>query len=520
VAISGFLISCIKGILRGVFMAKYIVIILILAGVLFLTAEEEIDLSWNTPACRNEIEFSWLQDTDEVIPASIVVAQEYDLAISGWHKFAKSLSRYISLSDENEVFFQYQPTGRSDVWLQISLQTGADYATMADSTYFFSHYGWSMRGRIGDKLSFYSQFWTGHFSEDSDYVRENSPLIDSWLKHQDETFYLDNIRGKLLYTGKYLDTALGRGKYEIGSNIAGSIILDDSCNDYGYINLDCKLGDFRFSLLNASLTADSSSVNSSAEYENYRYNEDKYLTIHKLDWIPSEKLHLFLGEEVIYGSHSVEVSYMLPFNFIRAAEHNLGDHDNVIIFAGWEWRYNKHNLCYGNMVLDEMRKAEITGDWWGNKYAFQVGNSCHIGQNKLSLEFTAVRPWLYTHTSIFTRYSHDKKGLGFPEGSNLMQIATALDLKLSERLVVNCLAAFIRQGETGNNWSINYQNEITDIDNDETKWFGGNPANRYKLQSVISWQPLAHHWLKLGIESILQQDDDSVELYFSWFTRY
>ena len=502
-------------------MKKYIVLAVVLAGVLLLYSTENMNLVWNEPAVQNQVKFSWLQETEENIPVTInAIEKKYDLAIYSWQKFINSLGRYISYSDDSGCFMTYQPKSDKASYLQISLQAGVDYAVRDDSTYYFMHYGWDMQGRIGERLYFYSQFWTGHFSEQSDFVKNNSPLIDSWVKQQDDVIYLDNIRGKLLYRGKYLDSAIGRGKYVIGSNIGGSIILDDTCNDYGYINLNCKLGDFRFSMLNASLTADSSSVNDSYEYTDYRYNEDKYLTIHKLDWTPSEKLHLFLGEEVIYGSHSVQVSYLLPFNFIRAVEHNLGDHDNVIIFAGWEWHYNQHNLCYGNMVLDEMRKSEITGDWWGNKYAIQIGNSYHIGQSKVSLEFTAVRPWLYTHKSIFTHYSHDKKGLGFPEGSNLIQIATALDIKLSERLKINCLAAFIRQGETGNNWSINYQEEIIDIYNEETKWFGGNPANRYKLQSVISWQPLAHHWLKLGIESILQPDEDSTELYISWLTRY
>ncbi|MDP8210856.1 MAG: hypothetical protein P9M05_08575 [Candidatus Stygibacter australis] len=501
-------------------MFRLLITIILVLGTMFPLLGQ-IDLSWNKPAVQNKLEFSWLQDTDEIIPLSIHPSSpKYDLAINGWHKFVSSLGRYISIKDDKGSFFIYHPGKGSNSYLQVKLRAGVDYSVISDSSYSFSHYGWDMQGRIGKRLYFYSQFWTGHFSEQSVLVRDNSPLIDSWVKYQDDMMYLDNIRGKLLYSGKYLDAALGRGKYEIGSNIAGSIILDDSCNDYGYFNFDLKLGDFRFSVLNASLTADSSSVNDSEYYEDYQYNEDKYLTIHKLDWKPSDKLHLFMGEEVIYGSHSVEASYLLPFNFIRAAEHNLGDHDNVMIFAGWEWMCHQNFLTYGNLVLDELRKSEIAGDWWGNKYAVQVGDSFNLGAHRLTLEFTAVRPWLYTHKSIFTRYSHDKKGLGFPEGSNLMQIATALDLQISSRLKLNSIAAFIRQGERGNNWSLNYQDEITDIDNEETKWFEGNPQNRYKLQGVITWQPLAHHWLKLGVDAELKTDDNSTELYFSWLTRY
>ncbi|MDP8219864.1 MAG: hypothetical protein P9X26_00845 [Candidatus Stygibacter frigidus] len=502
-------------------MNKFFIFLFIFFIVSALWSEEVKDLAWNKPAVQSELEFSWLQDSDETIPLSFYPSfKKYDLAINGWQKFVNNLKKYVSRKDENGAFFIYKPEGNSDSYLLCKLQAGADYSANSDNNYYLPHYGWDIQGRIGKRTYFYSQFWTGHFSEQSDFVRDNSPLIDSWLKYKDDVIYLDNIRGKLLYCGKYLEAALGRGKYEIGSNIAGSIILDDICNDYGYFDLDLKLGDFRFSVLNANLTADSSSVNHSNEYEDYRYNEDKYLTIHKLDWTPSEKLHLFMGEEVIYGSHGIETSYLMPLNFIRAAEHNLGDHDNVIIFAGWEWVWHHNFLTYGNLVLDELRKAKIAGDWWGNKYAVQVGDSFELGDHRLTLEFTAVRPWLYTHKSIFTCYSHDKKGLGFPEGSNLIQIATALDLQITNRLKINSLAAFIRQGERGNIWSLNYQDEITDIDNEETKWFAGNPQNRYKLQSVITWQPLAHHWIKLGVNAILESEDNSTELYLSWLTKY
>ncbi len=504
-------------------MIKILIIVAALGCIVNLWSEDQVNLTWNKPAVHNEINFSWLQMTDEEIPLSASVEKgSYDLAVRSWQKFQKSLGRYIARTEKGESFFTYKPVKSSPSYLKVMLQAGSDFSSGSDSSYYFLNYGWDLQGRIGEKLYFYSEMWTGHFSDQADYIREHSGLIDSWTNQTDGTIYLDNIRGKLLYRGKYLEAALGRGRYETGSNIGGSIILADECNDYGYLSLELLLGDFRFSVLNASLVADSISTIHSDNYADYNYSENKNLAIHDLSWRPTDKLHLFIGEEVIYGGHATELSYLLPVNFIRAVEHNLGDKDNVMIYGGWEWKYCQSCLSYGNLLLDELRKAEILGDWWGNKYAVQFGNVFYLSEkkDKIAVEFTAVRPWLYTHKSIFTKYSHDKKGLGFPEGSNLIQAAAAIDMQLTERLRLDCLVAFIRQGETGNNWEINYESAITDIDNEETKWLAGNPENRYKLQSVLSWQPLAHHWIKAGINTVIRPDEDETELYLSWLTRY
>ncbi len=504
-------------------MAKILIIIAVLSCIVNLWSVDQVNLTWNKPAVQSEINFSWLQMTDEEISLSVSVEKGgYDLAVRSWQKFKKSLGRYIARTENGESFFIYKPAENSPSYLKVMLQAGSDFSAVSDSNYYFLHYGWNLQGRIGEKLYFFSAMWTGHFSEAAEYVKEHSGLIDSWTKQPDDTVYLDNIRGKLLYSDKYLEAALGRGRYETGSNIGGSIILADACNDYGYLSLELKLGDFSFSVLNASLVADSVSVSQSDNYADYNYSENKYLTIHDLSWRPTKKLHLFVGEEVIYGGHSIELSYLLPVNFIRAVEHNLGDKDNVMIYGGWEWQYSQNCLNYSNLLLDELRKSEIFGDWWGNKYAMQFGNVFYLSENKdkIAVEFTAVRPWLYTHKSIFTKYSHDNRGLGFPEGSNLIQAAVEIDLHLTKSLKLDCLIAFIRQGETGNNWEINYQSAITDIENEETKWLAGNPENRYKFQSVLTWQPLAHHWIKAGVNTLIRPDEDETELYLSWLTKY
>lgn len=500
-------------------MMKRLILIFIILVLFSGLSAKEINLSWNIPELQRSAYRSWLMENKETIPDSLSLRSDhYDAAISSPSKFIDSFKRYVALDDVQSSFFAYKPQ-KGCRYLQLNLQAGTELAS-TDSSYYFLHYGWQIKGRLSENLSFYSQFWTGHFNNDNQQVL-SSPLVDTWIKQQDDQVYLDNLRGKILYEDTVIKAGLGRGKYQIGSGISGSVILSDFCNDYGYWHFDLKLGDFCFSTLNASLTADSSSYLLDSGND-FRYNENKFLTVHDLSWQSANGIKLFVGEEVIYGARNTDLSYLLPVNFIRAIEHNLGDNDNVMIYAGGEWKSGK-NLLYANFVLDELRKSEIFGNWWGNKYGIQLGNAVYLAKDKkdhLGVEFTAIRPWLYTHKSYLTRFSHDNRGLGFPEGSNLIQAALDLAYSVTPKLKINSICAFIRQGETGNSYELDYEKEIDDIQNEETQWLAGNPQNRWKLDCIISWQPLAHHWLKTGITSHITDNNTENEFYLSWLTKY
>ncbi|MCF7919996.1 MAG: hypothetical protein K9N06_08800 [Candidatus Cloacimonetes bacterium] len=503
----------------------YGILLIFFISVNFLAAETGEDLSWNVPAVSSRIRHSWLQEKSEVLQAGAAETSDYDFALENWQKFSGSWRKYFRVNDNSSFFYYGKQNKGIKFALNMSLQAGVDCSISSGKPYNFMFYGLNTAGRIGENLFFHSDMWTGHFSHDNSDIMNNSPLIDGWTKHKDDQIFIDNVKGKLLYRSEYLEAAVGRGKYEIGSNIGGSIILADYCNEYGYLNLDLKLGDFQFSVFNASLVPDSTTQISGSGFADFTYLENKYLTLHKVDWRKCDKVHVFIGESVIYGGRALELSYQIPFSLLRVTEHNLGDPDNMLIFAGFDAEISSHNRFYFNLILDELRKAEITTDWWGNKYALQAGNAVELNWGfwqRTVMEFTLVRPWLYTHDTMLTKYSHDKHGLGFPEGSNLIQAALEMNFSFSERLALDMNAAFIRQGNTGSNWEANYNSEIPDIDEYETALLAGDPENRIKLQAVISWQPLAHHYLKAGFKDVLDETagSDEWEIYFSFLTRY
>ena len=501
------------------------------------------DISWNSPQLTSNNSISFLAknpDESNLFPMKNIWvvhdSSSFNFALFSWQDFKHSVSNFFSQDDSSYFLLYHTPDKqpkqldpRSSIilfhpnnvplrsLLRFSLLTGSEFAIKDDSNYYYAYYGTKLSGYINRRLFFYGYWWAGHFGGDTDYARY-SPLIDSWTQNSSDSdqIHLDNITGKITYIGKgnFWSASVGRGKYEIGSNIGGSIILNDDCNDYGYFSNKFTFKELYISFLHATLIPDSTSNEDNKKYA------DKFLVVHKIGWTPNNNFELFLGEEVIYGDRNIEVSYLLPITFWRATEHNLADRDNVLIFAGMNWKPIDKNLIYCNFILDELRKNEIFEDWWGNKYALQMGNSYTFNQQRnlmLSLEFTAIRPWLYTHYILHNKFSHDGIGLGFPEGSNLIQFAAEFNFDLRQNLNINLHSSFTRQGSVGNNFSINYN----DRPSDKADWLEGDITNRLSICPVITWQPLAHHRLKIGLFTTrIDEEELENEIFISYQAIY
>jgi hypothetical protein len=420
--------------------------------------------------------------------------------------FGKSVKKYFS-KEENSHFLSYK---NENQWLKLNLFTGLDYA----KNYYFTYHGMKLEGQLNKYLFFYTDWWKGHIAGYDDMEDAlNSPLIDSWYQTSDDKkkIYLDNLKARMLFQSDFGDYAIGREKKSIGNNIGGSIILNDACNEYGFLSANWQLGNFDISLLHATLLPDSTIA------EPQKLN-DKFLATHVLFWKINRKWEVFLGEHIVYGNRNLDLNYLLPLSFYRIIEHNLSDRDNALIFGGIHFKLEKY-ILYSNFIFDEFKKSEIFGNWWGNKYAAQFGATFFSEHfiNRFGIEATAIRPWLYTHYILENKFSHDGISLGFPEGSNLIQTAAEVELALRKNLIFRTHFSYTVQGSLGNSFTINYN----DRPKDTAKWLEGSKTDTKKLVATLDWQPLTHHRLKIG--NILAKNNSRKlknEIQFGYFTQF
>ncbi len=507
---------------KGLILAIMLITISLLAS--------EIDLYSTDVTSQNH--FSILEeefDTDTYMQVNHenINNTKIDIAIDSWSSFKDALLNFFSNEDTQSHFIEIQTPSKLPKHLKstfydssrfplntrfyFSLLSGADYFSniTQKSNYSYIYYGTKMFAKIRNSLFIDGYWWAGHFTGDEVFIN-SSPIYDSWSQTSDDNSQIsvDNVCGKIVYKKSFGSLTVGRGKHNIGNNIGGSVILNNACNDYGYFSGKLDFKKFSISIMHGTLIPDSVNVNALGESEYKNYN-DKYIAVKRLDWIPTTKIHFFAGEEVMYGGRSIDPSYLLPHTFLRATEHNLRDRDNVLIFCGMNLKPISRSIIYVNFIFDEFSKNKIFTDWWGNKYAFQCGNSYLLDKEKdtrITLEFTAVRPWMFSHKILHNKYSHDGIGLGFPAGSNLIQFAGEFNYKPFKRLVVNLHSSYTKQGSLGNDFSINYESRPDDT----ATWLEGDTTENIEVRTTLKWQYLTHHRFLFG-HSATKNDSNDIQ---------
>ncbi len=381
--------------------------------------------------------------------------------------------------------------------------------------YSFLYKGWRLSARIGDHLRMHTHWYNGSFLGDLD-AAETDPLIDGYYKRFESRIQHDNLNGEIGYYHDLGTLAIGRGRFQIGNTISGSIILNDKVNDYGYFLAEGQIGAFRISMLHASLMADSTySISQNAQVNALNY-PDKYIALHQLSFYPGVNTELFAGETVVYGNRSLDLNYLLPNSFWRAVEHDLGDRDNVMIYVGINQKLPHGLLLYAQFALDELSYSKIFSSWWGNKYAIQGGLSLPTDFGKFSLETTAVRPFTYAHFMNHTMYSHDGRPLGYLQGSNVLDISLEANIPWHKYLEWDSQLSWRKRGSIGSSWQENYHEIFAGVIDDATAhWFEGEKSHEYQLKSSLSFLFMAHHRFLLGLDSLLQ-DDWQHRLFAAW----
>ena len=245
--------------------------------------------------------------------------------------------------------------------------------------------------------------------------------------------YLD-ATGVIGYTGPAFEARFGRDRNRWGLG-RESVVLSDYAAPYDQLQLRWRVWRVAFQSLLARPVEPPV--------------RDGFSTVH---YVVSHRLAIDLGagveveafESVAFGPDTTglgrrdgfEVAYLNPFQFFRSTERDIGSPDNVLLGAGAAWRPVGGARLYAQGILDELVSASFTEDDWRNKWAFLVGADVSdpgvpgLGRVRgldLGVEYARLRPYLYSHRSALTAYTHSGDGLGHPAGPN------ASDLTVSAR---------------------------------------------------------------------------------------
>ena len=260
-----------------------------------------------------------------------------------------------------------------------------------------------------------------------------------------QTYKYRNNSGYLSYSpSKYFNFQAGYDKNFIGDGYR-SLLLSDNAYNYPFLKVTTSVWKLKYMNLFTNFKDIRFSGGDPSKYYN------KYGTFHYLSWNVTKKINIGLFESIIFetrdttGAFSYDVNYLNPIIFFRPVEYSIGSADNALMGLTFKIKVTKKQQFYGQLILDEFLLKEIKADlnkylnpddpsivsgWWANKYGFQVGfktfDLFKIKNLAFQTEYNFVRPFTYSHGSVYQNYGHFNQALAHPLGANFIESVSFL----------------------------------------------------------------------------------------------
>ena len=325
--------------------------------------------------------------------------------------------------------------------------------------------GVSLYGYLSNNIGFNFRFWDN--SEDGstvDQTKSFSPQTGVVIAHRDlNNIQYSEINANIAYSWKWGDISIGKDFLNWGYGQSGLLVLSDKAPSFPFVRLDINPTSWlRFNYIHAWLSSDV--IDSTALFSTYRtgiYQDQyrsKYLASHTLIVTPTNGLDISLGESIVY-SDKLEVAYLIPIMFFRAADHYLSQASNNAggnsqFFLGVSSRDQiKNTHLYGTLFIDEITlEGLFNSAKQRNQFGFTLGGSVTdlpVDNLTLAAEFTKIFPYVYTHYIPTETYQSSGYVMGDWIGNNADLVYGSINYRLIRGLQATLWGQYIRKGGQG-----------------------------------------------------------------------
>ncbi len=365
----------------------------------------------------------------------------------------------------------------------------------------------SIHGVLNNSLSFHSEYQLHRLKyDDLESVVMPVEFKQGHKKTFDEVSMIiwDLSQASLVYENSILNIEISKKPLYWGLSPNHSPILSDHVLPFTYLGISTHYKRVKFTSIHGSLIP---YANISREID----HPEKQVAAHRIDISTKYSIDLSFSEIVIYANRAMEPGYMLPLNFFWSEEHTLGDRDNVLMALEGRWRPKSGFELYGTVLLDELSFFDLFSRWWGNKFIFQTGFYWVPKTNlpDLLIEFTAARPWVYTHDDSLNTFTSSGLGLGFPYGPNSQLLHIESNYWLTPQSLWTISYSHLLKGDAiGSDPNDNYYDRDPILDHD-TPFLLGNvsKSNIFELNGDYRF---SYH-LKGFLNIIYNDNSESIQ---------
>ncbi|MBW7842737.1 MAG: hypothetical protein PHY57_00240 [Ignavibacterium sp.] len=312
--------------------------------------------------------------------------------------------------------------------------------------------GFRLRGTIFNHLGYSLTAIKGGGSGNRAFAEIIEPKLLSNYKWVESIENIDNYDftfGYLKYYSEpaenmHLSVQLGREDITLGYGYGSKLLLSGDNPAMDFIKFNFDYGIVSISSLHASTTGYFHPDRSKDHTKFFAFNHLKLKFDNLFD--------IGIGESIIYSGRGLDISYLTPVGFYKFIEMSIQDRDNGSIYFDLQTKFLKNLELQGTFFLDEdilSNLAEL--DKYTNKTAYQLGAFWYqpIGINDLSLilEYTRIRPYVYTHYDIKNNYTAFGANLGHRIGPNSDEIMIQSNYNFNEWIRLSAEYRYQREGE-------------------------------------------------------------------------
>ncbi len=312
--------------------------------------------------------------------------------------------------------------------------------------------GFRLRGTIFNHLGYYFSVLKGGVSGDRNLAEVIEPRLKTsfkWVEDIENIGNYDFMEAYLKYhtevaPGMHISLQLGREPITAGFGYGSKLVLSGDNPMMDFIKFKFDYGIIHYVSIHASTVG--------IFYPDRSDRYTKYWAFNSLHFVIPDLFNIGIGETIVYSGRGIELAYLSPVGFYKFIEMSLQDRDNGNIYFDIQTSFIHNIELQGTFLLDENILSNLSDlERYTNKTAYQLGAFWYepfsLNDFSLILEYTRIRPYVYTHTDIHNTYTAWETNLGHRIGPNADEILTRLAYNYNEWLRFTAEYKHQRSGE-------------------------------------------------------------------------
>ncbi|MCK5785799.1 MAG: hypothetical protein KAH54_04465 [Candidatus Sabulitectum sp.] len=229
-----------------------------------------------------------------------------------------------------------------------------------------------------------------------------------------------------------LQAAMGRIPVRWGPGRFTQLMISGRAPAMDMLKIDLDLGEkVHFTGFTSTINSDSST----------------WLSAHRLDIKPYDKLRIGLSESILYTSDGVDLAYANVFIPWYPVQWNERVDDNAFMCIDATWQPLHGVALYGEFLIDDIQYENVNDV--PNKLGYTFGTDLFSPEYGLGavIEYTAVQRYVYSQREVFNYYMHDARIIGSQLGPDADRATASLSYIGFRGITAQLKGSYTRHGE-------------------------------------------------------------------------